>query len=121
MIGAKPLRIRVDKVNGFIRVYHETRCLLLLGPEKCDAIYSRIRDFTPQKSGITYVFSHNYARIKIDSPDFLSQEKTLALHVIIFMKSVFDKNQNHYYCSIFLEKDFNRLKVMAINNFFYKL
>ena len=67
-------------------------------------------------------FFHNYARIKIDSPDFLPQEKTLALHnIIIFMKSVFDKNQNHYYCNIFLEKDFNRLKVMAINNFFYKL
>ena len=56
LIGAKPLRIRVDKVNGFIRVYHETRCLLSLGSEKYDAIYSMIRYFTPQKSVITYVF-----------------------------------------------------------------
>ena len=52
-----------------------------------------------------YVFSHNYARIKTDSYDSLSLEKTLTLHnVIILIKSVFNKNQNHYYYNIFLEK-----------------
>ena len=34
LIGAKPLRIRFDKVNGFIRIYDGTRCLVLFGDEK---------------------------------------------------------------------------------------
>ena len=45
-----------------------TRYLVLLSPEKYDAIYNRIRYLT---SDITYVISHNYSRIKIDSYDFL--------------------------------------------------
>ena len=30
----KPLRIRVDRVDEFIKVYHWTRYLVLFGPEK---------------------------------------------------------------------------------------
>ena len=57
------------------------------------------------KCGITYVISHNYARIKIDSFDILPLEKTLTLHnFIIFIKSVFNKNQNDYCYNIFLKK-----------------
>ena len=36
LIGAK--RIRLDKVDGFIRVYDGTRYLVLFAPEKHDAI-----------------------------------------------------------------------------------
>ena len=36
LIGAKPLRIRFDKVDGFIRIYDGTRYLVLFGPERCD-------------------------------------------------------------------------------------
>ena len=35
---AKPLRIRLDKINGFIRIYEGTRCLVLFGPGKYDTI-----------------------------------------------------------------------------------
>ena len=38
LIGAKPLRIRFDTVDGFIRIYDGTRYLLLFGSEKYDAI-----------------------------------------------------------------------------------
>ena len=38
----------------------------------CDAIYNRVRYLIGVKSGITYVFSHNYAKIKIDSYDFFT-------------------------------------------------
>ena len=34
LIGDKPLCIRFDKVNGFIRVYDGTRYLALFGTEK---------------------------------------------------------------------------------------
>ena len=37
-IGAKPSRIRIDKVDEFIRVYDGTRYLVLFGPGKYDAI-----------------------------------------------------------------------------------
>ena len=58
-----------------------------------------------QKSGITFVFCHKYAKIKIESYDSLPLEKTLTLHnVIILIKSVFNKDRNHHYSNIFLEK-----------------
>ena len=44
--------------------------LVLLGPEK-HAISNRIRYLVIQKSIIRYLFSHNYAKIKIDSYDSL--------------------------------------------------
>ena len=84
--------IRFYKINGFIRVYDRTRYLVLFGPEKCDAIFNRIRYFVWVKSGITYVISHNYTRIKVDSFDYLPLEKTLTFHdVIIHIKSVLIK------------------------------
>ena len=40
LIGAKPLRTRFDKINGFIRIYDGTRYLVLFGSEKYDTIYT---------------------------------------------------------------------------------
>ena len=39
LIGAKLLRIRFEKIKGFIRVYDQTRYLVLFGPEKYDTIF----------------------------------------------------------------------------------
>ena len=105
LIGSKPLRIRFDKIDGFIRIYDGTRYLTLFGSEKCDAIYDRIRYLISLKSGITYIFSHYFAKIKVDSYDSLPIEKTLTFYnVIILIKSVLNKDKNHYYYKIFLEK-----------------
>ena len=99
------MRIRIDKIDGFIRVYDEARCLVLLRPEKYDAIYNRIRYLISINSGIKYIFSHYYMKIKNDSHDSLHIEKILTLHnVIIFIKLVLNKDENHYYYNIFLEK-----------------
>ena len=59
-----------------------------------------------QKSSITHVFSHNYAKLcKVNSYDSLPLEKTLTLkNVIIFIKSVFNKDKNHYYYKKVSEK-----------------
>ena len=43
LIHANPLRIRFDKIDGFVRAYDETRYLVLFGGEKYDFIYNRIR------------------------------------------------------------------------------
>ena len=40
---SKHLRIRLDKIDGFIRIYDVTRYLTLFGFEKYDTIYDRIR------------------------------------------------------------------------------
>ena len=66
MIAAKPLRIRLDKIDGFIRVFDETRYLVLFGMEKYDSIYNRIGYLISVKSGITYVISHYYAEINVN-------------------------------------------------------
>ena len=101
LIDSKPLRIRFDIINEFIRIYNGTRYLTLFGSEKYDAIYNRIR--LSLKSGITYIFSHYLAKIKVDSYDSLPIEKLLTLHnVIIQMKSVLNKDKNHYYYKILI-------------------
>ena len=42
LIYSKPLRIRFNKIDGFIRVYDGTRYLVLFESEKYDLIYHRI-------------------------------------------------------------------------------
>ena len=42
MIGAKPLDIMFDKVNGFIRDYDEVKYLVLFVLEKYDTFFDRI-------------------------------------------------------------------------------
>ena len=103
LLDAKPLWIIFDKIDGFMRVYDGARFLVLFGSEKYDFIYNRIRYLKGVKSVITYVDSHNYSRIKLDSYDSLPQEKTTTFYkVIILIKAVFNKNKNYYH-GIFLE------------------
>ena len=78
LVNIKPLRIRFDKIDGFIRVYDGTRYLVLFGSEKYNFICNIIRYLVGVKSGITYVISYNYAKIKVDSYDYLPLEKTMA-------------------------------------------
>ena len=83
---AKPLRFRFDKVDGFIRVYDGTRYLVVLGPEKYDSIYNRIRYLISQGSGITYVFFFIIMlKSKLIPMILYLQKKTLTLHVIILI------------------------------------
>ena len=97
LIVAKPLRIKIDKVDRFIIVFDETRNLVLFRSEKYDLIYNRIRYLIGVKGGITYAISHNYSKIKVDSYDSLPLEKTLAFHnVIIHIKLLWNKDQSHY-------------------------
>ena len=105
LIGSKPLRIRFDKIDWIIKIYDGTRYLTLFGTKKYDAFYDRIRYLISLKSSITYIFSDYFAKIKVDSYDSLPIEKTLTFYnVIILIKSVLNKDKNHYYYKIFLEK-----------------
>ena len=62
MNGAKPLCIRFDRVDGFVRVYDGIRYLVLFDPEKYDVTWYPIGI----KSGIIYIIYHNYTKIKVD-------------------------------------------------------
>ena len=94
-IDLKPFRTRFD---GYIRISDGTRYLVLLGPETNYTIYNRSRYIISLKSSITYIFSHYFIKIKIGSYDSFPIEKILTLHnVMIFIKSVLDKDKNHYF------------------------
>ena len=105
LIDNKPLHIRYDKIDGFIRVYDGTRYLVLFGGEKYQFIYGGIRYLISVQNDITFIISHNYATIKVDSYDSLPLEKTMTRgNVTILIKSVWNKNKNNYYYNIILEK-----------------
>ena len=42
-MGPKPLRIRFDEIDGFIKIYDGNRYLVLFGPERYVASYNRIK------------------------------------------------------------------------------
>ena len=77
LIDSKSLRIRLNKIDGFTRVYDGTRYLVLFGSEKYDYIYDRIRYLIGVKSGVTDIISFNSAKIKVDLFDSLPLEKLL--------------------------------------------
>ena len=105
LIYSKPLRIRFDKIDGFIRVYFRTGYLILFGREKYDSIYDRIRYAINVIGDITYIKSHNYAKIEVDSCNCLHLEKAMTLcNAIILVKPVWKKKENNYYCNMILEK-----------------
>ena len=95
----------LNRIDGFIRIYDGTRYLTLFGFENHDVIYDNIRYLISQKSGIICIFSHYFAKLKVDSYDSLPIEIILTLHnVITQIKLVLNKDKNHYYDKIFLEK-----------------
>ena len=79
-MGAKPLRIRFDEIDGFIKIYDEIRYLVLFGPGWYDTICNRIRYPTSEKSGIAHSINHNFARIRIDSYNSLPIKNKLTFH-----------------------------------------
>ena len=57
------------------------------------------------KSNMSDVYSHKYMEIKINSDDDLPLEKSLNMeNVVIFIRSAFNKNHNHYYYETFIGK-----------------
>lgn len=94
--------IRIDKLNGFIRIYERTRHVTSFDSENYNAIYNRLRYPISRKISIAYIFSHYFAKIKVGSYDSLIIGKRLNLNnVIILNKSAFNKDKSHYYYQIF--------------------
>ena len=97
--------IRFNKVDGFTRIYDGARHLVLFAPEKYDAIYNWIRYIISLKSDITFIFFYYYAKIKVDFYSLPIEKRLTSHNVIIIIKLVLNKHQNHYYYSkMLLEK-----------------
>ena len=61
--GAKPLCIRLDEIDGFIKIHDGIRYLVLF--DCSDEICDRIKFLISKKSGFKDSFNHNFARIRI--------------------------------------------------------
>ena len=57
LIGSKPLHVRFDKIDGFIRSYDGSKYLTFFGSEKHDSIYNRIRSYKTKTWHHIYFFS----------------------------------------------------------------
>ena len=88
--------IKFDKIDGCIRIYDGTRYLTLLDSQKYDTIYDSISYLLSLKCDMTYIFSHYFAKIKVDSYDSLLIVIGLTLHVIILIKTVLNEDKYHY-------------------------
>ena len=71
---ANSLRIRCNKINGFIKIHNKIRYVVLFD-DWCDNICYSIEYLISEKSGITDIINHNFVRIKIDSYNHLPIEK----------------------------------------------
>ena len=65
-MGRKSLRIRFNKINGFIKSYEGIRYLILYNYKRYNAIYDKMKYLLSEKSGITDSINHNFARIRTD-------------------------------------------------------
>ena len=98
LIDTKPLSIRFDKIDEFIGICDRNRYLLSFCLQKYNVVYNRII----QNICFKHDFSRYYTKFKGHSYDSLPVEKTFGLYnIIIHIKSVFYRVQNHYFYDIF--------------------
>ena len=91
---AKPLSNIIDKVDAYIIKYDKTRYLALChSNEKYKRIFDIIRFIIMLKCNISDVYSHKYAKIKINSNGDLPLEKVITMH-----------NVKYYLLNLFLMK-----------------
>ena len=103
LTDVKPLRISFDKIDGFIKIHDGIIYSVLFDRSWYGKIFYRNKYLIREKSGIAGSINHNFARIRIDSYNSLSNEKILTVHnVIVLIKSGITKYKNHYYYNIFL-------------------
>ena len=100
------MRIRFNKIHGFIKIHHKIRSLVLFDYRYYKIIdykiYDKINYFISEESGITDSVNDNFERIWTDSNNFLPTEKILTFNneiiliKLIRMNSVVNKNENNY-------------------------
>ena len=85
LTGAKLLRIRFNKIDGFIEINHEVKHLVLFDYGQFDKICNQIEYLISKKRGIPDSDNDSFARIRIDSYDSLPIEKIFTFHNVIIV------------------------------------
>ena len=80
LVGSKLLTIIFDKVHGFILIYDGTKYLILFRSKIYDAINDRVRYLISLKMCIANIFTHCFAKVKVDTYEFFPIRKILNLH-----------------------------------------
>ena len=74
--GPKSLRIRFDKIDGFIiSLDGEIKHLILFDYRLFNQIFNKVKYLITRKSGITNSFTYNFGKIRIDSYNSLPIKK----------------------------------------------
>ena len=96
------MHIRFDEIDRFTKTYDGIRYLAIIGSHMWyEKIFDRIRYLISEKSGITDIINHNFARIRIDSYKSLPIEKIVTFdNIIILIKSVLNVNKNECFYNI---------------------
>ena len=66
-----------NKVDGYITKNDKTKNLVLFRSKKFETMLDRIRHVILLKSNVSFISSHKYIKIKIDSGDHLDLQKNL--------------------------------------------
>ena len=103
-MSVKLLRIKFDEVFRVIKIHDGNLQLELFGTWFYNVIFDRANYLVSEKSDAKHIINHNFAKIRIDLYDPLPLGRILTFHVIIFIKSVANKNKNNHYFKTFLEK-----------------
>ena len=79
------MRIRFDKIDGFIKIYNGIRCLILFDYSYCDEICDEIKYLISEKVVLQILLSinRNISRIRTDLCDSLPIEKILTFHDVM--------------------------------------
>ena len=64
-MGSKPLCIKFDKIDRFIKIYDGIRYLILFGYWWYDEIFDNIKVLISEKSVITGSINHNFAKSEL--------------------------------------------------------
>ena len=76
-MSVKPLHIRFNEIDWFIKIHDKIRYLALFDYSYCDKICDKIKCFVTVKSAITNSINQNLSRIRNKSCDSLPIEKIL--------------------------------------------
>ena len=80
---AKPLRIRFNKIDGFIEIHDKTKYLVLFGYSYWYKICDKIKYLISEKSCMRNSINHNFAGVRIQSQesyDSIITDKVLTFH-----------------------------------------
>ena len=99
------MRINIDEVNVFIRVYDVVGYFMLFDSKQYHVYRIELNILLVKKAALHMFLPINMQGLKLIHMTHYLEKKTLTFYnVRILSKSVFNKDKNNHYYNIFLEK-----------------